>query len=120
MAVPPIRLLRPSAMTLHAEIPCVLEIGIPIALPHRLDPLLPAPPYHPGTITAKEFRESYAMPLLRRVVAQIASHLFGSEHAKAALEVPTQATSPPYGLRLLTTWNLSAIDDNETGLDFAV
>ena len=67
----------------------------------------------------KEFPDSYAMPLLRRLVAQIVAHLFGPEHATAALEAPTQATSPHYGLRLLATWNLSVIDDKETGLDFA-
>ena len=101
MAVPPIRLLRPSAMTIDAEIPCVLEIGIPTTLPHRLDPSLPAPPYHPGTITAEEFRDSYAMPLLRRLVAQIVSHLFGPEHATAALEAPP---GPPLRPATCVSW----------------
>jgi hypothetical protein len=59
------------------------------------------------------------MPLLRQLVAQIVSHLFGPEHATAALEAPTRATSPPCDLRLLATWNLSTVDDQENGLDFA-
>ncbi len=59
------------------------------------------------------------MPLLRRLVAQIVSHLFGPEHATAALEPPTRATSPPCDPRLLATWNLGAVDDKENGLDFA-
>ncbi len=119
MALPPIRLLRHSAMMMDPEEPCVLEIAIPIALPHRLDPSLPAPPYHPDTMTAEEFRDSHAMPLLRRLVAQIVFHLFGPEHATAALEAPTQATSPPCGLRLLASWHASTVDDKENDLDFA-
>ncbi|KAK4040388.1 hypothetical protein C8A01DRAFT_35622 [Parachaetomium inaequale] len=48
MALPLTRLLRPSAMKIDADTPCVLEMHIPIDLPHRLDPSLPAPPYHPA------------------------------------------------------------------------
>lgn len=119
MAVPPIRLLRPSALKIDADSPCVLEMRIPIALPYRLDPSLPAPPYHPGTITAEQFRALHAMPLLRGLMAQIVSHMFGPEYAAATLEAPTQATSPPCDLRLLATWDASTIFDKENGLDFA-
>ncbi|KAH6620887.1 hypothetical protein B0J18DRAFT_430940 [Chaetomium sp. MPI-SDFR-AT-0129] len=45
MACPPVRLVRPKAFQIDATTPCVLEINIPIPLPSRFDPSLPAPPY---------------------------------------------------------------------------
>ncbi|KAL2132431.1 hypothetical protein VTI74DRAFT_3800 [Chaetomium olivicolor] len=43
--------------------------------------------------------------------------MFGLEHATAALEAPTQATSKSCDLRLLATWNVSAVADKENGFD---
>lgn len=45
MACPPVRLLRPCALQVETTTPCILEVNIPIPLPYRLDPALPAPPY---------------------------------------------------------------------------
>ncbi|KAK3307615.1 uncharacterized protein B0T15DRAFT_484683 [Chaetomium strumarium] len=70
MAAHTVKLLRPSALQLDANTPCVLEIHMPMTLPHRLDPSLPAPPYHAGTITAEDFRDDHAMPLLRGLMAR--------------------------------------------------
>jgi hypothetical protein len=65
MDLPPIRLLRPRALKIDADAPCVLEIHIPINLPHCYG--------------------SWC--------AQIASHLLGPKHTAAALEAQARATS---------------------------
>ncbi|KAK4238534.1 hypothetical protein C8A03DRAFT_33411 [Achaetomium macrosporum] len=117
MAAPSIKLIRPSALQIDASAPCVLEINIPITLSHRLDPSLPAPPYHAGTITAEDFRDHHAMPLLRGLIAQIASHILGPEYAPAALEA--EATPKISVLRLLDTWDGSAITDKVDGFNLA-
>lgn len=119
MAVPPVKLLLPSALKIDADTPCVLQMHIPIALPHRLDPSVPAPPYHPGTVTAECFRDLHAMPLLRRLIAQIVSQMFGPEYAAAALTAPTRATSESRNLRLLANWDASAVVDKENGFNVA-
>ncbi|KAK4098983.1 hypothetical protein N658DRAFT_498805 [Parathielavia hyrcaniae] len=119
MNVPPIRLLRPSGMTIDANEPCVLEIAIPVGLPHRLDPSMPALPYHPDTIRAELFRDWHAIPLLRRLMPQIVSNFFGPEHTRSALKTPNVATTPPCDIRLMANWDLSIIEDKETNLDIA-
>lgn len=55
--LPPIRLARPDGFRIDADTPCVLEMQLPIPLPHRLDPSLPAPPYHNDTIDPYVFRD---------------------------------------------------------------
>lgn len=45
MAQPPVKFTRTEALQLDAAEPYVLKFHIPIPLPHRLDPSLPAPPY---------------------------------------------------------------------------
>ncbi|AEO56425.1 hypothetical protein MYCTH_2301343 [Thermothelomyces thermophilus ATCC 42464] len=118
MAAHTVKLLRPSALQLDANTPCVLEIHMPMTLPHRLDPSLPAPPYHAGTITAEDFRDDHAMPLLRGLMAQIAAHMLGPEYAAATLAAQTTAKDDNIVLRLLDTWDGNAVTDR-AGFDFA-
>jgi hypothetical protein len=87
-----------------------------MTLPHQLDPSLPAPPYHAGTITAEDFRDDHAMPLLRGLIVQIASQILGPEYAAAALEA--QATSKASVLRLLDTWDGNVITDKVNNFNF--
>ncbi|KAL2177300.1 uncharacterized protein P884DRAFT_259510 [Thermothelomyces heterothallicus CBS 202.75] len=118
MAAHTVKFLRPSALQLDANTPCVLEIHMPMTLPHRLDPSLPAPPYHAGTITAEDFRDDHAMPLLRGLMAQIAAHMLGPEYAAATLAAQTTAKDDNIVLRLLDTWDSNAVTDR-AGFDFA-
>ena len=87
MAFPPIRLVRISALKIEATTPCVLEMHVPITLPHRLDPSLPAPPYNPDTVTGDDLLERHAFPVLRRLMAAFVSHMFGPEDGAAVLKV---------------------------------
>ena len=119
MAPPPVRLLRPSWLKIDADAPCVLEMHIPMALPHRLDPSVPAPPYHPGMVTADDLVRLHVTPVLRRVMAAIVSCLFGPQHASAALAAPTWTASAPGAprRRFLVEYDVSAIVDRENGFD---
>ncbi|KAK4246602.1 hypothetical protein C7999DRAFT_33034 [Corynascus novoguineensis] len=121
MALPPVRLLRPSALKIDADTPCVLEMYVPVAIPHSLDPSLPAPPYHPGNVTGDDLLDPHAMPVLRRLMADIVSHMFGPDHAAAALEAPTQAMPTPGApkLRLTAEFDASAVADKENDFDLA-
>lgn len=120
MALPPVQLLRPGALKIDADTPCVMEMHVPVAVPHRLDPSLPAPPYQPGNMTDEDLID-HAMPVLRRLIAEIVCHMFGSEHAAAVLEVPTRAIPIPGGLklRLVAEFDASAVADKENGFDLA-
>ncbi len=119
-----VRLIRPSALQMGVDTPCVLEVNIPITLPHRLDPSLPAPPYYNqnDALPAEDFRDFHAMPLARALMAQIASLMFGPEYPGTILEADTPrapATSESGDLQLLTAWECNAITDKENGFDFA-
>ncbi|KAK4148410.1 hypothetical protein C8A00DRAFT_39026 [Chaetomidium leptoderma] len=121
MALPPVRLLRPSALKIDADTPCVLEMHVPVAVPYRLDSSLPAPPYYPGGVTDEDLLDLHAMPVLRRLMAEIVSHMFGPEHAAAALEAPTRAIPTPGApkLRLVAEFDASTVADKENGFDLA-
>ncbi len=119
MALPPVQLLCPSALKIDADTPCVLEMHVPVAVPHSLDPSLPAPPYH--NVNGEDLLDLYALPVLRRLMAGIVSHMFGSEHAAAALEATTRAipTLGASNLRLMAEFDVSAVANKENGLDIA-
>ena len=120
MALPPVQLLCPSALRIDADTPCVLEMHVPIAVPHNLDPSLPAPPYH--NVNGEDLLDLHALPVLRRLMAGIVSHMFGSEHAAAALEATTQAIPTNPGapnLRLIAEFDASAVANKENGWDLA-
>ncbi|KAL2193867.1 hypothetical protein P885DRAFT_80875 [Corynascus similis CBS 632.67] len=121
MALPPVRLLRPSALKIDADTPCVLEMYVPVTISHSLDPSLPAPPYYPGNVTGDDLLDPHAMPVLRRLMAGIVSHMFGLDHAAAALEAPTRALPTPGApkLRLMATFDASAVADKENNFDLA-
>ncbi len=121
MALPPVRLVRPSALQIDANTPCVLEMHIPITLPHQLDPSVPAPPYHLGIVGGEAVLSLRAMPVLRRLIAEIVSHLFGPEHAADALRASDQAPSTPGArhLRLVSEFDSSLVVDRENGFNLA-
>ncbi|KAK3293861.1 uncharacterized protein B0H64DRAFT_374723 [Chaetomium fimeti] len=130
-----IKLLRPSALQLSADEPCILEMHIPIALPHRLDPSLPAPPYHTGTILPHDFRDRHAISVFRPLMAQVLAHMLGSasassdpdadpaaEHVAAANAAVSRlgfdvATSPSDSYRLFDSWEADTVFDKESGFD---
>ncbi|KAK3291669.1 uncharacterized protein B0H64DRAFT_446311 [Chaetomium fimeti] len=99
MALQPVRLLRPSALKIDADTPCVLEMHVPFAVPSSLDPSLPAPPYHPGNVTGDDLLDLHAMPVLRRPMAEI--HPGGPK------------------LRLVAEFDASAVAEKDNGLDLA-
>jgi hypothetical protein len=121
MALPPVRLLRPSALKIDADAPCVLEMHVPVTVPHRLDPSLPAPPYRLDSVTSDELLYLHAMPVLRRLMAGIASQMLGPEHAVTSLEAPIQAIPNPVAakLRLLAEFDASDVANKEDGFDLA-
>jgi hypothetical protein len=112
MALPSVKLIRPSALQVGADERFVLEIHIPITFPHHLDSSLPAPPYHAGTVSTWDFRNYHALPLFRGLIAQIMSHIVGSQHADVVselqFEITTRSSEP---LRLFATWEASAVFD---------
>ncbi|KAK3301709.1 uncharacterized protein B0T15DRAFT_577978 [Chaetomium strumarium] len=118
MALPPVKLLRPNALQIDANTPCVLEVNIPITLPHRLDPPLPAPPYHNrdgGGLPAEDFRDFNAMPLARALLAQVVSRMFGSEYTGAIVDFRPRAR--PFDFLLVASWECDAVTD-KTSFDF--
>lgn len=56
------------------------------------------------------------MPLLRRLMGQIVGHMFGPEHAVAAVEAPEGATASS-DLRFLADFEANAVSDKENGFD---
>jgi hypothetical protein len=128
MALPPVKLLRPNALQIDADTLCVLEVNIPITLPHQLDPSLPAPPYHnrDGGLPAEDFRDFNAMPLARALLAQVVSRMSGSEYTGAIVDVDDarraiRATAPddsdlhgPFDFLLVASWECDAVTDKRT------
>ena len=95
--------VRPGALQLGADEPCVLEIHIPITLTHHLNPSLPAPPYHAGTIQPYEFRNGHAITVFQLLIAQIITHMLGPSSwgldyvngiSNLELEVHTNSNDP--------------------------
>ncbi|KAL2140149.1 hypothetical protein VTI28DRAFT_4198 [Corynascus sepedonium] len=121
MALPPVRLVRPSALQIDADTPCILEMHIPITLPHQLDPSVPAPPYHLGILGGEDLLNLYAMPVLRRLMAEIVSRLFGPEHAADALRASNWAVPTPGArhLRFIGDFDSSLVVDRENGFNLA-
>ncbi len=137
MAYPPVKLIRPSAFELDLAEPCLLEIHIPIPLPHRLDPSLPAPPYilnhnddlpnPPGnrtTVSPEDYQTIHALPLLRYLISQIQSKLFSqptsaSAAAVAATTATASSSDPDLGGQLLHSWDVSIVPDKQGRFDVA-
>lgn len=120
-AIPAIRLLRPDALELGADEPCILEISFPVVLPHSLDPSLPKPPYHNhGGLSIDSFRDDHAMSLLRSLMAQVVAGMFGPDYPGAILDanLARPATSKPSDLQLIADYDADAVTDKETGFDF--
>jgi hypothetical protein len=94
---------------------------VPVTVPHLVDPSLPAPPYHPGNVTGEDLLELHAMPVLRRLMAEIVSQMFGPEHGAAALKAPDRAIpiQETNKLRLVAEFDASAVADKENGFDLA-
>ncbi|KAK3902814.1 hypothetical protein C8A05DRAFT_33470 [Staphylotrichum tortipilum] len=129
MATPiTVQLLVPPRLQIAPTAPCVLEVDIPILLPHQLDPSLPAPPYHnrPGGLHPELFRELYATPLAQRLAADIISALFGPNPpgGGAVLVFPDGGTAAdharfhpgPYNFALVPAWECNAVtEDRESG-----
>ncbi|KAL2195397.1 hypothetical protein P885DRAFT_40681, partial [Corynascus similis CBS 632.67] len=113
--------IRPSALQIDANTPCVLKMHIPITLPHQLDPSVPAPPYHPGILGGEALLNLYVMPVLRRLMAEIVSRLFGPEHAADALRASNWALPTPGArhLRLIGDFDSSLVVDKENGFNLA-
>ena len=112
MEVARVKFILPSVLQINVNMPCVLEVGLPITLPHCLDPSLPAPPYNNqnGALPVEDLRDFYALPLARGLMAQIVSHMFGPEYPGTILEADTPrapATHESSGFQLLTAWNLT-------------
>ncbi|KAK4247429.1 hypothetical protein C7999DRAFT_14521 [Corynascus novoguineensis] len=131
MAYLPVKLIRPSALQLDPAEPCLLEIHISIPLPHRLGSSLPAPPYilnhdddlpnPPGnrtTVSPEDLQTIHALPLIRHLISQIQSHLFGQPTAAAATTA-TASGNPDLGGQLLHSWDVSIVPDKQGGFDFA-
>ncbi|KAK4139829.1 uncharacterized protein C8A04DRAFT_32660 [Dichotomopilus funicola] len=83
MTLPPVKLLRPDGLQIDADTPCILEVNIPITLPHQLDPSLPAPPYHnrdggPEDEIVFEVRESSGFLTTRYIKHMVADRLRGA------------------------------------------
>ncbi len=118
----PITLLRPDALQLNAEEPCVLEVHFPIPLPHQLDPSLPAPPYHnhDSGLSVESFCNDHAMPLLRSLMAQIVAGMFGPGYPGTILEADSAlpATSTLDDLQLIMDFDFDSVTDKENGFDF--
>ncbi|KAK4153460.1 hypothetical protein C8A00DRAFT_15315 [Chaetomidium leptoderma] len=140
MAQPPVKLIKPDALHLDAAEPCLLEFHIPIPLPHRLDPSLPAPPYilnhddHPNPTTynnrpvtsPEDLQTIHARPLIRHLISQTLSHLFNLP--PPTLPPPSSTTTPPpsgggpdpsLGGTLLNSWDCAIVPDKQGGFDFA-
>jgi hypothetical protein len=135
MACPPVLLVRPIALQIDATTPCVLEINIPIPLPYRLDPLLPAPPYilderndndndngndngngaDAGATIPDAFRDTHVQPLVRRLIPQIAAHLFGS----VVPDADSSDSDPDHLGQLLPFWDASIARDKQADFDLA-
>ncbi|KAL2020070.1 hypothetical protein VTK56DRAFT_8874 [Thermocarpiscus australiensis] len=127
--LPPITLLRPSALLIPSTAPLILEINIPIPLPHHLDPSLPPPPYHnrPGGLPAEFFRDDHAFPLTRALLTKIISHLLGPTYPGALLDVadPRTTTCIPgpgdlvglsdskFDFLLVASWECDAVTDKK-------
>lgn len=112
-----VNLTRPSALQLDANTPCVLEIHMPMALAHRIDPSLPPPPYRVGTITAEVFRDGHSMPLLRGLMAQIAAQILGPKYTAATLAAQTTTAKGDNValIRPLDTWDGNAVATDRAG-----
>jgi hypothetical protein len=129
MVCPPVRLLRPSALQIDATTSCVLEINIPIPLPHGLDPSLPAPPYilddrndngngngaDDGATIPEAFRDTHVQPLVRRLTPLIAAHLFGS----VVPDADSSDSGPDHLGQLLSSWDASIARDKQNDFDLA-
>ncbi|KAL2192858.1 hypothetical protein P885DRAFT_16412, partial [Corynascus similis CBS 632.67] len=120
MAVPLLRIIRPIALQIDADEPCVLEVHFPITLPHRLDPSIPAPPYHnrDGGLPAEIVRDFYGTPLARALAATIVSHLFGPGYPGAILPITRAVCANPagpeprrYDYQLAPAWDCNAVTD---------
>lgn len=113
-----VKLQRPDALQVNADEPCLLKIHVPITLPHRLDPSMPAPPYHEGTVSAHNFRHHHALPVFKELMAHTLSHLVGGEHtvdiANLEFEVETKSSDQ---FRLFGSWEADAAFDKENGFD---
>ena len=120
-----VKLVRPSALQLSAHEPCVLEIHIPVTIPHRLNPSLPAPPYHAGTVEPYGFRNHHGITVFRPLMAQILAHMLGLNsssdpdyiNAMSNLELEV-ATDSNDSFRLFATWKTDAVFDKANGFDF--
>jgi hypothetical protein len=131
MVCPRVLLLRPIALQIDATTPCVLEVNIPIPLPYHLDPSLPAPPYilddrndndndndddNDNTIP-DAFRDTHVQPLVRRLIPQIAAHLFGSVVPDDADSSDSDPDHP--GQLLLSSWDANIARDKQDDFDLA-
>jgi hypothetical protein len=128
--IPPITLLRPSALLIPSTGPPILEINLPIPLPRHLDPSLPPPPYHNrrGGLPAEFFRDDHAFPLTRALLSKIISHLFGPAYPGALLEVADPGTTirvpgqgdlglkqsdSKFDFHLVASWECDAVTNKE-------
>ncbi|KAH6621005.1 hypothetical protein B0J18DRAFT_431254 [Chaetomium sp. MPI-SDFR-AT-0129] len=126
MALPPFKLLRPEGLQIGADAPCILEVNIPITLPHQLDPSLPAPPYHnwDGGLLAEDFRDVNSMPLARALLTQVVLRMFGSEYTGALVHVDTRrgiaadSAHEPFDFLLVLSWDNDAVTD-KTSFDLS-
>jgi hypothetical protein len=72
-------------------------------------------------MTGEDLLNLHAMPVLRRLMAEIVSHMFGPEHAAAALKASDRASLAPGApkLRLLAEFDASLVIDTVNGFDVA-
>ncbi|KAK4152336.1 hypothetical protein C8A00DRAFT_16342, partial [Chaetomidium leptoderma] len=69
---------------------------------------------------ANDFRDDYAMPLLRVLMAQIVAAMFGPDYRGTILDAdsPRPATSTLSDLQLITEWDCDGVTDKKNGFDF--
>lgn len=126
MVLPPVKLLRRNGIQIDADTPCILEVNIPITLPHQLEPSLPASPYHnrAGGLLAEDFRNINAMPVARALLGEIVSGMFGPGYTGALVYVDTRrgiahdSDHDPFDFLLALSWDNDAVTD-KTSFDLS-
>ncbi|KAL2142946.1 hypothetical protein VTI28DRAFT_525 [Corynascus sepedonium] len=102
-AVPPLRIIRPIALQIDADKPCVLE---------------DRPTTNGRRLACRDVRDFYGTPLARALAAKIVSHLFGPGYPGAILPITRAVCANPagpeprhYDFQLAPAWDCNAVTD---------
>jgi hypothetical protein len=116
-----VKLVYETNSRFHADMPARYTLMLPVALPHRLNPHIPAPPYYydRDNIT---FHRNLHMAMLRPVLAGALHELLGSDAPVASVlgsdyepvpEYETPTAANPIWMQFSGVF----VDDRETGFN---